>query len=290
MLPRVKHYCITVYRSCFYAEAKTNLDEARRDFCLPHDVTEHSLTPITLVAHSDLSAKYEIGFEAPGDIVNKEPVHESIAIAAFINSNIHFQSGVKYDNLNQKQWEYIRGLIWNDDPSCLLLNDSHGNNHDFGVGIDWYRAFRYGPDNCMTKRSHFGNLQFLHAMAPKVGEPALTTKHNLMGWLEVMYKFACGGQGVASTDQLAEKFPNDFNASTVPNGSATLKELILATTPSYGWANLERRALGICLHIIQDSYAIGHTQRCLCNPEDLAPRDQQGGSSTRTLHDPKFLL
>ena len=219
-----------------------------------------------------------MGFEAPAGIVNKKPIHESIAIAAFINSNLHFNFGVTYYNLNQKQWEYFRGLVWNDDPSCLLFDDSHGNNHDFGIGLEWYNAFLNGPPNCMTKRSHFGNLQFLHGMATKVGEAAQETKNKLMTWLEIMYKLACGDQGVLSTDQLTSRLGNDFNASTDPAGSATLKDLILATTPSYGWINLQRRALGICLHIIQDSYAIGHTQRRLLNPQDLAPRDPQGTS------------
>ena len=229
-----------------------------------------------LVIPSEFNAKYQIGFETPLGLVNKKPVHESIAIAAFINSNINFPSGVEYSNLDQKQWEYIRGLIWNDDPSCLLLKDLHGNNHSFGIGAEWFDAFLFGPPNCMTKRSHFGNLQFLHAMATQVGEPAQTTKQNLMLWLEVMYKLACGDQGISSTDQLATRFPNDFKASTVPLGSATLKDLILATTPSYGWVKLECRALGICLHTIQDSYAIGHVQRRLLNPQDLAPRNRQG--------------
>ncbi|KAL8707240.1 MAG: hypothetical protein Q9220_007683 [cf. Caloplaca sp. 1 TL-2023] len=231
---------------------------------------------ITKLRSSDIGARYEIGFKAPAGIVNKKPIHESIAIAAFIASSLHFPSGVTYANLDQKQWEYIRGLIWNDDPSCLLLNDSHGNNHDFGFGVQWYEAFINGPDNCMTKRSHFGNLQFLHGMATIVGEPATTTKTNLMAWLETMYKLACGDQGVSSSDQLATRFPDHFNASTNPAGSSTLKDLILATTPSYGWIKLERRALGICLHIVQDSYAIGHTRRRIRNPQDLAPRDGQG--------------
>ncbi len=223
-----------------------------------------------------MRAKYDMGFRGKNIIGLKDPVHESIAIAAFINSNIHFPSNSRYDNLNQKQWEYFRGLIWNDDPSCLLLNDSYGDNHDFGWGKDWWDAFTDGPENCMTKRSHFGNLQFLHAMATKLGEPAQTTKDKLMPWLEVMYKLACGDQGVSPNDKLAARFPNDFNDTTVPNGWATLKDLILATTPGYGWVKFERRALGICLHIIQDSYAIGHVQRRVLNPQDLAGRDGEG--------------
>ena len=181
-----------------------------------------------------------------------------------------------YQNLTQQQWEYFRGVIWNDDPSCLLLKDEEGDNHAFGVGIEFLNAFYNGPSNCMTKRSHFGNLQFLHGMATDVGEPAQTTKDKLMLWLEVMYKLACGNQGVAGSDKLAARFPKDFDNSTDPNGDATLNNLILGTTPSYKYVKLERRALGICMHIIQDSYAVGHTQRRFLNCQDLAPRDDQG--------------
>ncbi|KAL8793411.1 MAG: hypothetical protein Q9195_003997 [Heterodermia aff. obscurata] len=222
-----------------------------------------------------IEAKYEIGF----DIVNfgvKKPIHETIAIAAMIKSEMHFPSNVRYKILNQQQWEYFRGLIWNDDPSCLLLNNSVGNNHDFGYGIEFYKAFTEGPQNCMTKRSHFGNLQFLHAMATHAGEPAQTTKNKLMSWLEVMYKLACGNQGISPTDKLSARFPQDFDNTTVPNGDATIRDLILATTPSYGWVKIERRALGFCMHVIQDSFAIGHTQRRLLNCQDLMLRDKHG--------------
>lgn len=174
----------------------------------------------SLEIQSDLRAKYEIGFKLPlGVIVDKKPIHESIAIAAFIKSDLKFPPNTIYDSLETKQWEFFRGLIWNDDPSCLLLNDEEGDNHDFGVGIEWRNAFNDGPDSCMTKRSHFGNLQFLHAMATKEGEPARETKKNLMLWLEAMYKLACGNQGVSEKDQLKFIFPNDFNRQTDPSGS-----------------------------------------------------------------------
>lgn len=224
-----------------------------------------------------MRAKYEIGFRFPfGVIVDKKPIHECIAIAAFIKSDLKFPSNTIYYTLKMKQWEFFRGLIWNDDPSCLLLEDEEGDNHDFALGDKWADAYFNGPDSCMTKRSHFGNLQFLHAMATEEGEPAQKTKQNLMLWLEVMYKLACGNQGVSADDQLNSRFPQDFNRQTDPSGSNTLRELIMATTPSYRYLLLDRRALGICLHIIQDSYAIGHVQRRLRNCQDLAPRDSKG--------------
>ena len=232
---------------------------------------------LSLEVQSNLRAKYEIGFRYTfGAIVDKKPIHECIAIAAFINSNLKFPPNTIYQTLKTKQWEFFRGLIWNDDPSCLLLNDKEGDNHDFGFGIEWADAFFNGPAGCMTKRSHFGNLRFLHAMATRKEESAEETKQNLMLWLEIMYKLACGNQGVSGNDQLNIRFPKDFDRQTDPSGSRTLRDLIMATTPSYKYLLLDRRALGICLHIVQDSYAVGHTQRRLRNCQDLAPRDSKG--------------
>lgn len=221
-------------------------------------------------------ANFSIGFKAEGLIpINKDPVHENIAIAAFIKTE-QLPEGVTYNNLNLKQWEHFRGLLWNDDPSCLLFKDTKDNNHDWAAGLEWYDQFKNGPPNCMTKRSHFGDLQLLHGMASKNGEAAEDTKRNILTWMEVLYKLACGNQGVAMEDKLNGVLPAHFNGSTKPPGDATMKQLLMGTTPKFLFPNVQRRALGVCLHIIQDSYAIGHAQRCLLNPEDLSGRDEKG--------------
>ena len=230
----------------------------------------------TAIEKRPFQANFSIGFKAGGVVpINKDPVHENIAIAAFIKAQ-QLPEGTTYNNLNSKQWEYFRGIIWNDDPSCLLFDDERDKNHDWAAGLEWYGQFKSGPANCMTKRSHFGDLQFLHGMASRDGEAAETTKKNILAWMEVMYKLACGNQGVAMQDKLKSVLPALFNGSTEPTGDATVKQLLLATTPNYLFSNIQRRALGVCLHIIQDSYAIGHTQRCLLNPEDQANRDEKG--------------
>ena len=227
-------------------------------------------------ATEPFQANFSIGFKPEGRIpINKDPVHENIAIAAFIKAK-QLPEGTTYNNLNPKQWEYFRGLLWNDDPSCLLFDDKRDDNRDFGAGLEWYDQFENGPVNCMTRRSHFGDLQSLHGMASTSGQAPEATKRNIIAWIEIMYKLACGNQGVATNDRLQTVFPTQFNNSTQPTGDASMKELLLATTPNYRFPNIQRRALGVCLHIIQDSYAVGHTQRCLLNPEDLAGRDEDG--------------
>lgn len=223
----------------------------------------------------DVRANFNIGFDwiGPGSF---PPVHENIAIAAFTRSNVGFPFDTTYNRLSLEQWEYIRGIIWNDDPSCLLFKKSTDNNHRFGIGADFFWEFTTGSPNCMTQRSHFHDLQFLHAMGSREGELPNDTRKNILDWMGVMYRLACGNQGVQENDPLKAHLPGLFNGSTNPPEWFSLRDLILATTPGYRDTRIPFRALGICLHIIQDSYAKGHVQRQLLNPKDLEGRDSNG--------------
>jgi hypothetical protein len=244
----------------------------------PHALT--APTPIPSQADSsagnDMHATFEIGFDYPGP-GEKHPIHENIAIAAFLNSSVVFPKATTYNNLNHKQWEYFRGMIWNDDPECLLFEKSTDDNRLFGIGADWYQKFKLGDAKCMTQRSHFGDLQFLHAMGAADNEMPHTTRDRMLQWMGVMYKLACGNQGVSEDQHLREHFDESmFNRTTDPSGGTTLRDLILADRPEYRDSNIPLRALGICMHMIQDSYAMGHVQRRLLNRWDFERRDEDG--------------
>jgi hypothetical protein len=232
----------------------------------------------TTTRDDQVRANYDIGvgvsFPTKMDI--KFPVHESIVVTAFINSDMIFPRGTVYNNINDKQWEFFRGVVWNDDPSCLLFEDVTEDNRMFGLGIEWLNAFKFGDEKCMTKRSHMGNLQFFHGMGSKMGEKPQKTRQNILTWIEVMYKLACGNQGVSENDALGDVLPGYFGKETVPSKTDTLRDLLLATTPKYKKADIQKRAFGVCLHMISDSFALGHTQRRLRNPADLIERDTAG--------------
>ncbi|KAF5689336.1 hypothetical protein FCIRC_1440 [Fusarium circinatum] len=231
-----------------------------------------------ITKNDDFRANYDIGvgvsFPTKMDI--KFPVHESIVVAAFIESDMTFPRGTVYNNINDKQWEFFRGVVWNDDPSCLLFEDVTEDNRMFGLGVEWLNAFKFGDEKCMTKRSHMGDLQFFHGMGSVMGEKPQKTRKNILTWMEVMYKLACGDQGISEDGALDDVLPGFFTKDTIPSKSDTLRDLILATTPKYKDANIRKRAFGICLHMISDSYALGHTQRRLRNPSDLIERDTAG--------------
>ncbi|KAH7233172.1 hypothetical protein BKA59DRAFT_549499 [Fusarium tricinctum] len=232
----------------------------------------------TTTKDDQVRANYDIGvgvsFPTKMDI--KFPVHESIVVTSFINSDMTFPRGTVYNNINDKQWEFFRGVVWNDDPSCLLFEDVTEDNRMFGLGIEWLNAFKFGDEKCMTKRSHMGNLQFFHGMGSKMGEKPQKTRQNILTWVEVMYKLACGNQGVSENDALSDVLPGYFGKETVPSKTDTLRDLLLATTPKYNKADIQKRAFGVCLHMISDSFALGHTQRRLRNPADLIERDTAG--------------
>ncbi|KAH7174852.1 uncharacterized protein B0J16DRAFT_364875 [Fusarium flagelliforme] len=232
----------------------------------------------TTTNNDEVHANYDIGvgvsFPTKMDI--KFPVHESIVVAAFINSDMTFPRGTVYNNINDKQWEFFRGVVWNDDPSCLLFEDATTDNRMFSLGIEWLNAFKFGEEKCMTKRSHMGNLQFFHGMGSVLGEKPEKTRKNILTWIEVMYKLACGNQGISETDKLSDVLPGYFGKETVPSKTDTLRDLLLATTPKYKEADIQKRAFGVCLHMISDSYALGHTQRRLKNPSDMIERDTAG--------------
>lgn len=202
-------------------------------------------------ASNSFQAGYGIGFESGLPIATKPPVHETIAIAAFIQSKRPLPKGITYHNLSDSQWEYVRGIGWHND-------------------------FENGPPSCMIRRSHLGHLQFLHAMGSEGGEEPAETQRKLLRWFEVIYKLACGNQGVSDTDQLKQNLGEWFDASTKPTDQDTMRDLMLASTPSYNQTNIQRRALGVCLRLISDSYAVGHTQRRLRNPESYQGHDSKG--------------
>ncbi|KAF9770745.1 hypothetical protein IL306_011644 [Fusarium sp. DS 682] len=115
-------------------------------------------------------------------------VHENITLASLIQAGL-IPSGMTYRDVvgwtisvNKPEiFEFIRGVIWNDDPACYLFNDKEHNNGNFGLGVDWFFDFKIKWKFFQTNiiwRSHFGDLQFLHAMGTKKGEKGDSYPHN----------------------------------------------------------------------------------------------------------------
>ncbi len=159
----------------------------------------------------------------------------------------------------------IVGVWWNDDPHGFLYRKDVWN----GV-LAWMAAKRtagrvrkLGPayrDQGMSRilyRSHFDDLQFLHAMAARDAESPRRTQQQIIDWIAFTYRVSIGevDEG-ASLHQI----------------SSPLKGLIPADDPRLTVSYLFKRArmkrlatrelaLGSLLHVVQDSFSASHTVR-----------------------------
>lgn len=170
--------------------------------------------------------------------------------------------------LRGNKWDaVIRGVWWNDDP----------NQHLFGVHYaTWAVWMRDAKGIAKTKRnwlgrqtvldntyrmqyrSHYGDMQFLHAMANADGEDASTVRDRTIGWLRFAYGVATGRidpDGTMSDvdDPVARTFFAAQPGWTVNHLFAPKYTLGLATIPDV--------ALGSMLHVVQDSFSDAHALR-----------------------------
>ena len=106
-------------------------------------------------------------------------------------------------------------------------------------------------------RSHYGDLQFMHAMAAR-GETTVRTRERVLKWAQFTYQVAVGeiltDAPIAALDKtLREDVLAGFDNRTV----AELFETARSVPP----AQIRRLALGALLHLLQDSFARGHAAR-----------------------------
>lgn len=213
-----------------------------------------------------------------------EPVHEMLTLAALINSKYHLDPTITYQKLRDSPTQhsdindFVRGVMWNDDPECELFNRDAENNFSYSYGVDWASKYQFGgytkPE--LIHRSHFGNLQWLHAMAQGMDKPQ-DTKARIYQWIELMYNIATG-QTPASTPITQTTVSKTFED---PANYTTVGELLTHRHP--GPAVIAHRALGSCFHVIQDSYAHGHTRRERINP-NLQPGEADRWGAVLNFH------
>lgn len=182
------------------------------------------------------------------------------------------QRGNKYDSL-------MRGVWWNDDPNQLLFA---------GWQLKWLawmddaeriakhkrnwkgRAAEITPDYYMTYRSHYGDLQFLHAMASDDGELAADTRDRLLDWAGYAYAVATGRiDHYVKFEALDDAFVRLHFAH---RPGWTTNYLFAPKYQLRDALHNRRMALGALLHTVQDSYSSSHAARSL----DASPRCASG--------------
>lgn len=197
------------------------------------------------------------GIAAKGIFEHGNPVHELITRKAAIDSKYLSPADTyEMDNL-------IEGVRFNDDPEAYL---GAGNVIGFGAKFLGNNTSKKNP----TTAFHFGNYQFMHAMA-KGGMPAHKIKNRMMLYAYHCWMSATDSNSLAKFKAMYvsvnQKIKNKASNSAYTQDELIAKDMV-SLFPSevlfYHTDNqnsFQNRALGSLLHMIQDSYSKGHTVR-----------------------------
>jgi hypothetical protein len=195
------------------------------------------------------------------------PVHEQMTIASINLSAVHRRTySLQYDEA------YIHGVFWNDDPEDLLCPDCSVlqlKQFDKRWGIAFATRFQsakgrahgasgvpFGIGDGLLERSHFGDLQFIHGMATRDGEPARETQAKILAWAQFTYRVATGDIPHATPlGRVPIPVVSALFAGDPALASKTVAQIFK------GARYVKRAAIGSLLHMIQDSYAPGHAER-----------------------------
>ncbi|MBO2658124.1 hypothetical protein [Shewanella algae] len=199
-----------------------------------------------------------------------EPVHEGLTRSARVlfweqcdgMSEIPSYCGSERKAPKTIYDSIIRGNWWADDPNQNLYKARQAVW--LGYMVDAEKIAKSGKDTIdqtykMHYRSHYGDMQFLHAMAFKDGVAAAETKSKIYMWMEFLYRMATG-EIVSSTkfsDVKVKGIEHYFNRHQH-------WEVRWVMQPRYLLAHkndFSEHALGAMLHLVQDSYSTSHVER-----------------------------
>jgi hypothetical protein len=240
-------------------------------------------------------------------VLLKEPVHEEITQLAFgcpvSPSDLQTDQSCLGGDHGFANHFVIYGVRWNDLPP-FRLNNNEGRGCKkillplaaacntsqtvrFATQPDcWYCLFQEAQrsaekrkiagcqkgkgirrGNLMT-RSHFGDLQFLHAMANEDGVPPNETRKKVLEWLEFAWK-------VATREIRPQTRLNAVGIPTIAEHFGctewTVADIYILGRNDRLLPRVHEIALGSVLHTVQDSFAGGHTTRESVAPPEICP-------------------
>ncbi len=195
----------------------------------------------------------------------------------------------------------IDGTRWNDNPPFMLKDGfllpngeairSKCANETIKLPRKsdcWLEVFKTSSEKAqkifftnrtgvILNRSHFGDMQFLHSMASRLGDRAQDTKLSMLIWAEFAYKVAIGA--IPPHTVLKDVPVSDIAKRVFPNQEATVENLFLMGDETYRGNQLKDFAFGTLLHMVQDSFSESHVSRdlstqgafCSCPYTDRSP-------------------
>lgn len=214
----------------------------------------------------------------------KNPVHEAITLGAQdCPATAGEERACVTNEAVRKHQVMLYGVRWPDDPPFPLNRASPPRISGCDAAVTlrstaqpkcWYGLFSdatktarkkmadnpsepaFGPGDYLLYRSHFGDLQFFHAMASHDGEAAASTQQRMRMWAGFLWGIATG---TLPTDQPIRTLEVDGLAGYFP-GEMTATNLF-ATGIVEVRKNLDEVAIGALLHMLQDSFSQAHAGR-----------------------------
>lgn len=203
-----------------------------------------------------------------------QPIHENITALALENSKI-FANLSPSDQTAAFQ-HVLEGVRFNDDPEGFFL-DSDGMAGRLSSVLQFISNFLDPDDDELfepTKASHFGSFQYLHSMGI-AGQSRDEIKRAIERYMYHCWRMVSEPNSLENLKMLYEIMVNEEpKSAAMPSKGSTfdvtqenLKALVSVFPRSVlffhskNQTEFQNRALGSMIHLIQDSFAKGHTVR-----------------------------
>lgn len=276
---------ISYFRNIFFATISLHLANI---LIFPQPAWTFELSPLPTKSERHMAKKTSgIKFKVSFPIVEfglhkfSSPVHETI-------TQLGYDCESTFDDCNDLELDFantgiIAGVRWNDDPPFQFGKDQGRykscvdapSTVSFALSTKcWYDHFQdisriaekdpyaYVTGNgTMLARTHFGDLQFLHSMATSLNIAPETTKEKIMMWAEFAWRVQSGAQDRIKAETRTGEIPiKGFSEHFPVTEERTVTDLFTVGRP---WLRhqLGDIAFGSLLHMIEDSFSGGHTER-----------------------------
>lgn len=168
----------------------------------------------------------------------------------------------------------MAGVQWNDNPYFQLLTTDLSNCRGRYIWLSsesvcWALVFKKGEkdarngklfnlqsEDVLLLRSHFGDLQFLHAMRSGDSESPIQTQAKILMWAEFMWNGVLGKYSRGTT--IANVNVPGLEKYFYP--SDTIQRIFFRGNPVYV-DEFPLFALGSLLHMVEDSFSNSHVIR-----------------------------
>jgi hypothetical protein len=236
-----------------------------------------------------------IGLKQFGD-----PVHEEITNRIYgCNGGSNICGGL---DATKAPAAVLAGVRWNDDPPFRLSPSAAKNTScktQYTVRFQtqprcWFTLFKDAnrraaageffdaeSRSAMLYRTHFGDLQYLHAMASRNGEDPAATRERIIAWFAFSWSVAIGEQDIA-TELRESQIPAIKDA--FGNTEWTAQELWTLGSPGLR-RYIRDVAFGSLLHTLQDSFAEGHADRGMPDPKNRCELGNRGSNAPGVIRE-----